>query len=238
MSSERQSREAVLDNVVLTSLTGPHAPLAQGRGRAIRYRPGVAGFAALPDRPQAADWTALAELVGTGGTVALVGIDGDPPPNWTVTWRIRGVQMVGDDVAAREDADVVRLATDDVPEMLDLVAQTRPGPFFPQTIEMGTYLGIRQDGMLVAMAGERLHPPGWTEISAVATAPEFVRRGLATRLVHAVAHGIRQRGETPFLHVVASNTSAIRLYEKLGFRIRGEPEFLAVQAPSLYPTDP
>ena len=131
--------------------------------------------------------------------------------------------------------EAVRLTAADVPEMLDLIARTRPGPFRPRTIEMGVYLGIRRDGRLVAMAGERLHPPGWTEISAVCTDPAFRRRGLATRLVRAVAAGIRARGETPFLHAAADNTEAIRLYESLGFRLRREVMFGTVRVPEHVP---
>ena len=97
---------------------------------------------------------------------------------------------------------------------------------------MGAYLGIRDgDGALVAMAGERLHPPGWTEISAVCTDPSARGRGLATRLVRALAHGSRQRGETPFLHCAATNRGAIGLYESLGFRLRRSVDFAAARVP-------
>jgi predicted GNAT family acetyltransferase len=119
--------------------------------------------------------------------------------------------------------------------MLDLVGRTKPGPFLPRTVELGTYLGIRRDGALVAMAGERLHPPGWTEISAICTDEAFRGQGLATRLVHAVAAGIRERGETPFLHASADNTNAIRLYESLGFRLRRSATFLAARVPAEVP---
>jgi predicted GNAT family acetyltransferase len=115
--------------------------------------------------------------------------------------------------------------------MLDLVSRTKPGPFLPRTIELGTYLGIRDGGVLVAMAGERLHPPGWTEISAVCTDDGYRGRGLATRLVKAVAAGIRRRGETPFLHAAGTNTNAIRLYESLGFALRRQAVFRALRVP-------
>jgi predicted GNAT family acetyltransferase len=115
--------------------------------------------------------------------------------------------------------------------MLALVERTKPGPFRARTIELGTYLGIRRDGALVAMAGERLHPPGWTEISAVCTDPAFRGQGLATRLVLAVAAGIRARGDVPFLHAAATNTNAIRLYESLGFRLRQQRRFLNARVP-------
>ena len=81
------------------------------------------------------------------------------------------------------------------------------------------------------MAGERLHPQRFTEISAVGTNDSLRGQGLATRLVLAVAAGIRARGETPFLHAAAANTNAIRLYETLGFRLRQRPDFTALRVP-------
>jgi predicted GNAT family acetyltransferase len=104
--------------------------------------------------------------------------------------------------------------------MLQLVERTQPGPFLPRTIEMGTYLGVRHQGRLVAMAGERLRPPGWTEISAVCTDPVVRNQGIGSRLVRAVAADLRERGDRPFLHAAATNTSAIRLYLSLGFVLR------------------
>lgn len=142
-----------------------------------------------------------------------------------------GVQLVDDGVAAMPDPDALTLGTEDVPEMLALVERTRLGPFLPRTIELGTYLGFRRDGALIAMAGERMHPPGWTEISAVCTDPTFRGEGLATRLVLALAAGIRARGERPFLHASADNAGAIRLYESLGFTLRRRLTFDAAQVP-------
>ena len=104
--------------------------------------------------------------------------------------------------------------------MLELVAETEPGPFLNRTIELGDYLGIRRDGALVAMAGERLRFDGWTEISGVCTIPTHRGRGLASGLVGALIAGIERRSQRAFLHVLSTNTSAIRVYEQLGFRIR------------------
>lgn len=143
----------------------------------------------------------------------------------------QGVQLVDTGLRAEPAPEAVPLGLDDVPEILDLVARTEPGPFLKRTIELGTYLGIRDRGRLVAMAGERINPPGWTEISAVCTDPEYRGRGLATRLVRAVAAGIRERGETPFLHAAADNLPAIRLYESLGFTLRRRSTILAVRSP-------
>ncbi|MEU2061192.1 GNAT family N-acetyltransferase [Streptomyces sp. NPDC013455] len=227
----------VLDNPALASLTGPHARFAERRGRVVRYPVDVSPWLALPDEPDARDWADLAALAGPGAEVPLPGIRGDVPEGWEITVRVEGVQLVDDGVAAAPDAEAVRLGPADVPEMLDLVARTQPGPFLPRTVELGTYLGIRRGGALVAMAGERLHPPGWTEISAVCTDPAHRGEGLATRLVLAVAHGIRERAETPFLHTSAGNTGAIRLYESLGFRLRRRTAFLAARAPERLPDD-
>jgi ribosomal protein S18 acetylase RimI-like enzyme len=221
----------VLDNPAMASLTGPHARFAERRGRVLRYPVDVSPWLALPDEPDADDWADLAALAGPGAEVPLPGYRGPVPADWEVTQRIDGVQFVDDGLAAAPDPEAVRLGPADVPEMTDLVARTRPGPFLPRTIELGTYLGIRREDRLVAMAGERLHPPGWTEISAVCTDPAARGQGLATRLILAVAHGIRERGETPFLHTGAATRNAIRLYESLGFRLRRRTAFLAARAP-------
>ncbi|MFI9383161.1 GNAT family N-acetyltransferase [Kutzneria sp. NPDC052558] len=222
---------AALDNPVLTSLTGPHAHFAQARGRVLRYPADVAPFVALPDEPTAADWRDLAELAGSGAEVTVTAGAVEQPADWSVEFDIPGVQLVDNGIAAAPFEQAVRLGPADVPEMIDLVERTRPGPFLTRTIELGAYLGVRRDGVLAAMAGERMRPPGWTEISAVCTDPAFRGQGLATRLVLAVAHGIRARGEIPFLHTAAENVGAIRLYESLGFVVHRKPVFLVTRAP-------
>jgi ribosomal protein S18 acetylase RimI-like enzyme len=145
--------------------------------------------------------------------------------------NIEGVQLTGERVAGRADPEAVPLGPADVPDMLSLVARTRPGPFLPRTVEFGGYIGIRRDGELVAMAGERIRPPGWSEISAVCTDPAVRGQGLATRLTLAVAAAITGRGETPFLHAAAENVTAIRLYEALGFELRRIAIFVVARAP-------
>jgi ribosomal protein S18 acetylase RimI-like enzyme len=220
-----------LDNAVLASLTGPHARFAQRRGSVLRYPADVSPFFAMPAWPDDADWADAAALVGPGGLLPLTGVQGPPPPGWEMMARGAGLQMTGEDLAVAADPEAVVLGPADVPEMLDLVARTKPGPFLPRTVELGTYLGIRRRGGLVAIAGERLHPPGWTEISAVCTDAAWRGQGLATRLTRAVGAGIRARGEIPFLHAAAGNTPAIRLYQELGFRLRRTIGFAAARVP-------
>jgi ribosomal protein S18 acetylase RimI-like enzyme len=214
-----------LDNPVLASLAGAHARLAQTCGRAARYPADVSPFCALPDEPDAADWAAAARLVSLGGAAAFPALRAAPPPDWEVLWLGEGVQLVADSLDAKPDEEAVPLGPADVPDMLRLTELTKPGPFLRRTIELGRYLGIRRDGKLIAMAGERLRPPGWTEISAVCTDPAWRGHGLASRLTRAVAAGIAVRGETPFLHAIADNTHAIRLYEQLGFTLRRDITF-------------
>ena len=135
------------------------------------------------------------------------------------------LQMIADSGTAHHDAanghaGFVELGTPDSPEMIELTALTKPGPFGTRTHELGTYLGIRKDGKLVAMAGERLKVPGHTEVSAVCTHPEHTGKGYAAALMTEVMRRIRERGETPFLHVRQDNTRAIGVYKRLGFRER------------------
>jgi ribosomal protein S18 acetylase RimI-like enzyme len=220
-----------LDNPARSALLGPQSHLAERCGAVLRYPADMAPFIALPDQPAPAHWADLARLVRPGGIASTAGVAAEPPPDWDVLMRIDGVQLVDDHLAAAHDAEAVPLGSADVPEMLDLVARTRPGPFRPRTIEFGGYLGIRRGGALVAMAGERLRTPGWTEVSAVCTDDAFRGQGLATRLTLAVAAAIRDRGDAPFLHAAADNESAIRLYEALGFRLRRRAVFVVVRAP-------
>ncbi|SEL82743.1 GNAT family N-acetyltransferase [Streptacidiphilus jiangxiensis] len=220
----------VLDNPAWAALTGPHDRFAERVGRAARYRADVSPFTALADPADPRAWDDLATLVGPGNVTPFSGTV-PPPEGWETVESGQGVQLVDTALRAEPAPEAVRLGSDDVPEVLDLIARTKPGPFLPRTIELGTYLGIRHDGRLVAMAGERLHPPGWTEISAVCTDPAHRGRGLATRLVRAVAAGIRERGDIPFLHASAANTGAIRLYESIGFTLRRRTAFLLLRVP-------
>ncbi|MBB2502739.1 GNAT family N-acetyltransferase [Amycolatopsis echigonensis] len=222
---------SVLDNAAWASLTGPHAGFAERAGQAVRYPADVSVFLAVPDEPSADVWDDVAALAGPGAVVPVFSQAGPPPPDWELLEERAGVQLVDAGVDAASAPEAVRLTVADVPEMLDLVGRTKPGPFLPRTVLLGTYLGIRHEGALVAMAGERLHPPGWTEISAVCTDPAYRDRGLAGRLVRAVAAGIRDRGETPFMHAAAANVNAIRRYEGMGFRLRRRTSFGRVRIP-------
>ncbi|MFD0661505.1 GNAT family N-acetyltransferase [Thermocatellispora tengchongensis] len=219
------------------SLRGHHAHLARRFGEAVTYQPGVATFSAVTADPGPQEWADLARLLGRGELADMFGCPATPPPDWEPVFVLEGRQMIWpggsrpDHLPGGTGTGVVELGADSVPEMLDLVARAQPGPFWPRTRELGTYLGVRDNGTLVAMAGERLRPPGWTEISAVCTAPEARGRGYAARLVSALVARIVARGERPFLHVAEANTGAIALYEGLGFETRKPVTFRGFRTP-------
>ncbi|MGK5696286.1 GNAT family N-acetyltransferase [Streptomyces sp. URMC 128] len=226
-----------LDDPVGESLRGCHAELGRRAGRAATYLPEVATFSAVPAEADATDWADLARLLGRDAFADMFSCPATPPPDWEPVFVLEGRQMIWpagrrpDETRSATGPGVVELGEADVPEMLDLAARTRPGPFWPRTRDLGTYLGVRDGGRLVAMAGERLRPPGWTEISAVCTAPEARGRGRANRLVTALVTRILAQGRRPFLHVAGANTEAIALYQRLGFTSRRHVTFRGFRTP-------
>jgi ribosomal protein S18 acetylase RimI-like enzyme len=206
-------------------MTGPQSGLAEIAGSAGRFRPDVSPFHAVDGSPDG--WNDL-EALAAGETVVVFGLPDALPPGWAVDATIPCFQFVAERLPAPA-IEFEILTDDDTDEMVALAKATNPGPFRPRTIEMGTYLGHRVDGRLVAMAGERLKPPGFTEISAVCTDPAHRRKGLARELTLAVAENIRDRGDEALLHVLKTNENAIALYRSLGFVLRREADVVALR---------
>ena len=237
---------SVLDHPVWASLEGAHARLARRVGGARAYLADVSTFCAVAPpsgsdmlMPSGSDeWADVARLLGPGGFADMFDCPVLPPAHWETVFAVDGLQLLGPARVDRrvvpdllDGAELVELGDADRGEMLDLAGRTRPGPFWSRTPDMGLYLGVRRGGELVAMAGERLRPPGWTEISAVCTAPEARGRGYAAHLVAALVDRISDRGDRPFLHVVHDNVGAIELYARLGFRVRREVTFRGFRVP-------
>jgi ribosomal protein S18 acetylase RimI-like enzyme len=219
-----------LDNVIWQALTTRDASFAESYDEARRFVREVGPLGAFREEGPRG-YASLVGLVGTGDTVGLFL---DEPYQSRAGWEfVVGaplLQMIADDAIATPAPpdpnpelalpELVELGKRDSAEMIELTALTKPGPFGTRTHELGTYRGIRSEGRLVAMTGARLKVPGHTEVSAVCTHPEHTGKGYAGILMAAVMKGIRDRGETPFLHVREDNVRAVEVYKRLGFRTR------------------
>jgi ribosomal protein S18 acetylase RimI-like enzyme len=219
---------AMLDDPIWNALATRHACFALGSGRVKRYPADVAPFLATAGGVEPGE---AADLATPGEVLFMVAADPSPPPGWEVERRSSLHQMVserrGGPSAAGDDGTV--LGPGDVPDMLGLTALTFPGYFRRRTIEMGMYVGVRREGRLVAMAGQRMFLDGFREVSGVCTHPDHRGQGLASRLINRVVDDILRDGLTPFLHVDASNDGARAAYEKLGFVVRRELTLLRVR---------
>ena len=216
------STQSSLDRPIWGALTTRQAHLRRGDLLARRFHPDVAPFAAVECETPAA-YEALHQLLLPDEQVALLSFDPVVPGDALRAERVGVIhQMVGTRHETRDmdDPDVIALSSADAEDMRALVQKAKPGPFGKRTHEMGNYIGIRDHGRLIAMAGERMRLDGYIEISAVCVDDDWRGRGLAGRLVSLLCRDIKRRGETPFLHVLSDNQSAIGLYERLGFEIR------------------
>jgi predicted GNAT family acetyltransferase len=211
----------ILDRPVWHALTTRQKHIAIGNERALRYAPDFAMFAAARDDSDECV-SALSDRITGQDRVILIQVGQPPlPPGTVAEMAADGVQMTLHELAPlKTTAPVERLTEADAPEMLALATLTKPGPFFTRTHELGTFWGVKHNGKLVAMAGERMKLDGFTEVSGVCTHPDVRGKGYAAVLSHKVATLILERGETPFLHAYAANTPAITLYEALGFKLR------------------
>jgi len=226
-----------LDNPIWHSLTTRHARFGQGDGLARRFEPGIGPLAGMTEQSAEA-YRALGDLLSPGEAAALF-LDStpEPPAGWRTVRHEPLDQMICETAPEARDGEFrfQELGASDVPEMLELTALTEPGPFRPRTYDLGGFQGIHEAQRLAAMAGQRLALPGFTEVSAVCTHPDFRGRGYALALVAAVAGVIHGRGETPILHVFPTNTAAIRVYEAAGFKLRRKLHLAVVSRPSREP---
>jgi ribosomal protein S18 acetylase RimI-like enzyme len=219
-----------LDNPIWQTLTTTHAGFAEIHNAARKFPREVSMLGGFSE-PTPENYASLAALLSPGEHVGLfLQAPADPPAPWAVVSAGPMFQMLYENGSsslsapgskgARSTPEFIRLAQSEVPEMLALTKLTNPGPFGARTYEMGDYFGIRVEGRLVAMAGERLRLPGYTEISAVCTHPDHLGHGYASALMTLLMDRICSRGELPFLHVRSENTRAVQVYEHLGFMKR------------------
>jgi ribosomal protein S18 acetylase RimI-like enzyme len=211
-----------LDKLIWTALTTRQAPLSEGGERARRFQTEIGPFAATADASDAAA-ASLAAIIPADGDISLLEPSPpSPPSNVEIAFTAPGVQMItnGFTRTASKDLPIEPLSEADAAEMLALALLTRPGPFRARTHRLGRFIGIRDNGKLIAMAGERLQTDEFIEISGVCTHPDYRSRGYGAALLTTVGQRILDEGKTPFLHAYASNTGAIALYRSLGFTHR------------------
>ena len=224
-----------LDRPIWSALTTRQADIASRVGGAVRLRLDYGVFAGAADASES-NRIALNYLdIGPEGLWCLETDPVEPPPGMLVVHhRALCVQMVADHIVApKPEFEVEKLTEADAPAMLELARMTEPGPFFEHTHRMGDFIGVKAKDLLIAMAGERLKPEGYTEVSGVCTHPDFRGRGYAGGLMRIVAARILARGETPFLHSYAENSGAIALYEHLGFKLRSPMNLTVLTKPDL-----
>lgn len=218
-----------LSNPVWNGLVGPHVHLGLAAGKVRRYRSDIAMFVAVED-PRDPDMPGLLDLLGDG-TSGFITEGPVAVPKRVEVLRTADVQqmIVGDWSPVPVDLPMVPLAEADEQQMLDLTELTKPGPFFRKTRLMGTYRGLFDGARLISMSGERMRTPGFTEVSAVCTHPDYRGRGYAKQFVSQGGNEIVADGKTPFLHTFADNAVAIATYEKLGFRRSGIMQFTVIR---------
>lgn len=213
-----------LDNPIAASFAHAWAPFAERVGSAWILPETISPFVAAPPSTHRPDIAFADRLKARSGPALVLSADEIAvPAGLQIIRRQRGVQMIRTrKVYGDCPHTFIRLKERDAIDMLALARLTKPGPFERATHQLGEFIGIRVDGQLVAMAGQRMAFPGCTEISAVCVHPDHRGRGYAQSLISAMTRKLEQGAITPFLHTYSDNQNAISLYEYLGFEIRCE----------------
>ena len=217
----------ILDNMIWNAITTGNNDIAIINGDVGCYLPDIAPFAGMKNFNDV-NLKKLYEFIPSNRNVAISSLHKmDHDENkWKLIQPMDVTQMVYEHTVntftTKNSSLIVPLSEEHVPQMMELTALTRPGPFLQQTIRFKNYFGIFIEGRLAAMAGQRMHPRPYMEVSAVCTHPDFRGRGYAKALMLHVMKIILDNSFTPFLHVLSNNSNAIELYKTIGFRTRKE----------------
>lgn len=216
--------EHPLDNPIYHALNTAHGHFAAGIDEVKYYLKDIAAFAGLKDNSPE-NLQTLYEISEADSLFVIFSKEPLTIANpWNLLLQINMFQLVyeGQNVSKSTSESLTDLDHSHVAEMTALVELTKPGPFLAKTIELGNYTGIFAENRLIAMAGHRFFPTPYREVSAVCTHPDHLGKGYAFKILQEQIKRILNRAEIPFLHVKNDNLGAIKLYQKLGFKIRTE----------------
>jgi len=208
---------------VWNALTSAQTGHAIRSGGAVRFHPDIGPLAAMPSDDEAG-LAALAALAAPGELLAMIEADiRSHPPGTMLERQSPAVQMIADGpIDSFDHPAIIPLGDADAPEMRALAELTEPGPFASRTHVLGQFWGIREEGRLIAMAGERMRMPGFGEVSAVCVHPDARGRGLGALMTRKAASNLSAQGLRPFLHAYADNMAAIATYRRVGFSLARE----------------
>jgi len=212
--------ESLFANPTWHALQTKHRHFAESAGGACRYPAEVAPFGAVAE-PSKSAMRQLQSLLASGECVWIIGENYPPVPELALKEILPCLQMVLPEEVAppASTMEIVELSSADAAEMVALTTLAFPGFFRSRTCEMGTYFGVRSDGELIAMSGERLMLDGYPEISGVCTHPAHRGKGLAASLIWRLVEKHRREGLVSWLHVAVENHRAIELYLRMGFKV-------------------
>lgn len=223
--------EHILDNPAWNALISGNKDLGNGNEVAKYFPKEISPFVGTREISQE-NFNILHDIIQFDSYFGFVApYDIEIPAPWQIIQEMKVLQMVYNEAANPADIQeqFTPLTKQHVPQMLALTKLTNPGPFAEKTIDFGHYVGIFDGDRLIAMAGQRMHPAPYAEISAVCTHPDYLGRGYASKLLLHHIHRIQAASETPFLHVKSENETAIRVYEKIGFVTRKEMSFYIIR---------
>jgi predicted GNAT family acetyltransferase len=220
----------VLDNPAWNALSSGNKNLSNGNDKAKHFPKEVSPFVGMAENTSE-NFEILRDLMPAEGVSAVIApAEIVIPDSWKLVHSLKVQQMICETPAEHVSATgLIPLSDQHIPAMLALTKLTEPGPFASRTVDFGHYRGIFNGDQLIAMAGQRLHPYEYMEISAVCTHPDFTGRGLAKQLLSHHIRRIREAGGIPFLHVKSENARAIKVYEAMGFKARREMSFYIIK---------
>jgi len=221
----------ILDNPAWNALINGNNQFSNGNESAKYFNEEISPFIGLKEYSQE-NFDILYDMIPHDSPVGFV-VPGEiqVPDTWKVLGKISAYQMIYNlpSILAKIEIEPIPLTKEHVPEMLALTKLTNPGPFAERTIEFGNYQGIFDNGKLAAMAGQRLNPLPYAEISAVCTHPDHLSKGYARQLLQSQIQRIKAASGIPFLHVRNDNERAIKVYENSGFSTRKEMYFYFIK---------